>query len=29
MGYVIGMFLVVLAIAGGLGVVFYIYGGQR
>ena len=29
MGYVIGMFLVVGTIAGALGVIFYMFGGQR
>ena len=29
MGYVIGMFLVVLALAAGLGAVFYMFSGQR
>ena len=29
MGYVVGMFLVVGALAAGLGVVIYLFGGQR
>ena len=28
MGYVVGMFMVITAIAVGLGVVFHIFGGQ-
>jgi|MDTG01.3.fsa_nt_gb hypothetical protein len=29
MGYLIGMYLVICALAGGIGVVFYIFGGDR
>ena len=29
MGYVLGMFLVILALACGLGGVFFLFGGKR